>query len=350
MRSLAPPASRRGGLPPTKLEPSFKLGRRDETEVRILHRSPRYPDSTCAIATGTLAVRSLRRPDARRSPRPRSRHPAGGRRARDRRLLRGAAGVVLRPDDAAAWRSARAPNHAERVMPRSLSPPDAVEPTPLGRAMGEVAFYREHNPGFGPYRRKLREDRGLSLRGSADHVGITFARLQEMETGGRIRMTASPCSPTSPTPTCTRARRCSKPRASACWSPTPSRSTTRQPSPGSCCTLRAVPSVGTSDGPTPSRRSRSASGSSSPDAWRPSSTPAARWPRSWNPRTTGVTRDHAHRLRQHPARRGLPALLRRQAPRGGRARSTCPSPLSSPAAGPARNSVSACTPRWRRAR
>ena len=73
-------------------------------------------------------------------------------------------------------------------MPRSPSPPDAVEPTPLGRAMGEVAFYREHNPGFGPYLRKLREDRGLSLRDAADQVGITFAKLQKMETGGRFRI------------------------------------------------------------------------------------------------------------------------------------------------------------------
>lgn len=73
-------------------------------------------------------------------------------------------------------------------MPRSPSPPHVVEPTPLGRAMGEVAFYREHNPGFGPYLRKLREDRGLSLRDAADQVGITFAKLQKMETGGRFRI------------------------------------------------------------------------------------------------------------------------------------------------------------------
>ena len=58
-------------------------------------------------------------------------------------------------------------------MPRSPSPPDVVEPTPLGRAMGEVAFYREHNPGFGPYLRKLREDRGLSLRDAASSTTCT---------------------------------------------------------------------------------------------------------------------------------------------------------------------------------
>lgn len=77
-------------------------------------------------------------------------------------------------------------------MPRTPSPTEAaeavVEPTPLGRAMGEVAFYREHNAGFGPYLRKLREDRGLSLRDAADQLGMTFAKLQKMETGGRFRI------------------------------------------------------------------------------------------------------------------------------------------------------------------
>lgn len=77
-------------------------------------------------------------------------------------------------------------------MPRSPSQPDptepVVEPTPLGRAMGEVAFYREHRPDFGPYLRRLREQRGLSLRDAADQLGMTFAKLQKMETGGRFRI------------------------------------------------------------------------------------------------------------------------------------------------------------------
>ena len=63
-----------------------------------------------------------------------------------------------------------------------------VEPTPLGRSMGEVAFYRDHNPGFGPYLRKLREDFGLSLRDAADELEMSFAKLQKMETGGRFRI------------------------------------------------------------------------------------------------------------------------------------------------------------------
>lgn len=36
------------------------------------------------------------------------------------------------------------------MPPSPALPDDLVEPTPLGRAMGEVAFYREHNPSFGP--------------------------------------------------------------------------------------------------------------------------------------------------------------------------------------------------------
>jgi transcriptional regulator with XRE-family HTH domain len=76
-------------------------------------------------------------------------------------------------------------------MPRTpASPPTPAitEPTDLGRAMGEVAFYREHNTTFGPYLRKLRDQRGLSLRDAADQVGLTFAKLQKMETGGRFRI------------------------------------------------------------------------------------------------------------------------------------------------------------------
>jgi len=77
-------------------------------------------------------------------------------------------------------------------MPRTPSKPEAsgtvVEPTPLARAVGEVAFYREHNAEFGPYLRSLREDRGLSLRDAADQLGMTFAKLQKMETGGRFRI------------------------------------------------------------------------------------------------------------------------------------------------------------------
>jgi hypothetical protein len=56
-------------------------------------------------------------------------------------------------------------------MPEIEESDDAVvEATPLARAMGEVAFYREHNPDFGPYLRKLREGRGLSLRDAADQL------------------------------------------------------------------------------------------------------------------------------------------------------------------------------------
>ncbi len=77
-------------------------------------------------------------------------------------------------------------------MPRTSSKSDTsgtlVEPSPLARAVGEVAFYREHNEGFGPYLRTLREDRGLSLRDAAEQLGLSFAKLQKMETGGRFRI------------------------------------------------------------------------------------------------------------------------------------------------------------------
>ncbi len=76
-------------------------------------------------------------------------------------------------------------------MPKvPASPPsEAVqEPTELGRAMGEVAFYREHSPEFGSYLRDLRGHRGLSLRDASDQLGLTFAKLQKMETGGRFRI------------------------------------------------------------------------------------------------------------------------------------------------------------------
>lgn len=73
--------------------------------------------------------------------------------------------------------------------PPTPAPSGSVtDPTDLGRAMGEVAFYREHNDQFGPYLRNLRESRGLSLRDAADQLGMTFAKLQKMETGGRFRI------------------------------------------------------------------------------------------------------------------------------------------------------------------
>ena len=68
------------------------------------------------------------------------------------------------------------------------SPGTLHEPSELARIFGEVAYYREHNPGFGPYLRRLREDRGISLRDAAGQLGISFAKLQKMETGGRFRI------------------------------------------------------------------------------------------------------------------------------------------------------------------
>lgn len=65
---------------------------------------------------------------------------------------------------------------------------EVVRPSLFAEAMGEVAYYREHNTSFGPYLRTLRESRGLSLRDASEQLGITFAKLQKMETGGRFRI------------------------------------------------------------------------------------------------------------------------------------------------------------------
>lgn len=83
----------------------------------------------------------------------------------------------------------RAPKSSSVQSTSSDTKPGVVvEPSPLGRAVGEVSFYREHNDTFGPYLRGLREDRGLSLRDAASQLGMTFAKLQKMETGGRFRI------------------------------------------------------------------------------------------------------------------------------------------------------------------
>lgn len=56
--------------------------------------------------------------------------------------------------------------------------------------MGGVSpvLFREHKATFGPYLRELRVTRGISLRDAAGRLGITFAKLQKMETGGRFRI------------------------------------------------------------------------------------------------------------------------------------------------------------------
>ncbi len=51
-----------------------------------------------------------------------------------------------------------------------------------------VTLFREHQGSFGPYLRDLRQGRGLSLRDASGRLGMTFAKLQKMETGGRFRI------------------------------------------------------------------------------------------------------------------------------------------------------------------
>ena len=49
-------------------------------------------------------------------------------------------------------------------------------------------LFREHKATFGPYLRELRVGRGVSLRDAAGRLGVSFAKLQKMETGGRFRI------------------------------------------------------------------------------------------------------------------------------------------------------------------
>src|SRR3954463_3874338 len=51
-----------------------------------------------------------------------------------------------------------------------------------------VTLSREHKETFRPYLRALRLGRALSLRAAASEIGISFAKLQKMETGGRFRI------------------------------------------------------------------------------------------------------------------------------------------------------------------
>ncbi|MDP2317161.1 MAG: helix-turn-helix transcriptional regulator [Pseudomonadota bacterium] len=52
-------------------------------------------------------------------------------------------------------------------------------------------LFREHKATFGPYLRELRVGRGISLRDAATRLGISFAKLQKMETGGRFRIVSA---------------------------------------------------------------------------------------------------------------------------------------------------------------
>ncbi|MBL8614895.1 MAG: helix-turn-helix domain-containing protein [Deltaproteobacteria bacterium] len=64
----------------------------------------------------------------------------------------------------------------------------AHEPTEARPGPQPPALIRRHNATFGPYLRELRVGAGLSLRDAAARLGISFAKLQKMETGGRFRI------------------------------------------------------------------------------------------------------------------------------------------------------------------
>lgn len=53
--------------------------------------------------------------------------------------------------------------------------------------VGEVDVIWGETPGFGPYLRKLRNERGLSLRKAAKEIGLSHAQLARIETNGTVR-------------------------------------------------------------------------------------------------------------------------------------------------------------------
>jgi transcriptional regulator with XRE-family HTH domain len=61
------------------------------------------------------------------------------------------------------------------------------KPTDGSEHVGEVDVVWGEAPGFGPYLRKLRTDRGLSLRKVAKEIGISHAQLGRIETDGTAR-------------------------------------------------------------------------------------------------------------------------------------------------------------------
>lgn len=65
---------------------------------------------------------------------------------------------------------------------------EPVEPLPAAALEPPKVFARRHPTTFGPYMRSVRQARGLSLRDAADQLGVTFTKLQKMETGGRFRL------------------------------------------------------------------------------------------------------------------------------------------------------------------
>jgi transcriptional regulator with XRE-family HTH domain len=49
------------------------------------------------------------------------------------------------------------------------------------------AFLWSQRPGFGPYLRRIRTEKGMSLRGAARELDVSFNYLNQIETGGRHR-------------------------------------------------------------------------------------------------------------------------------------------------------------------
>lgn len=68
----------------------------------------------------------------------------------------------------------------------------ALKPTDLAASSEKPpAYVWKPQADFGPWLRELRERRGLSIRALAAETGLSFAKLQRLESGGRQRAPSS---------------------------------------------------------------------------------------------------------------------------------------------------------------
>lgn len=78
---------------------------------------------------------------------------------------------------------------AEPLDPEAwaIDPANPAAADPERPARFQKAVLWSHRPTFGPFVRRLREEKGISLRGAARDLGVSFNYLAKLETGGRIR-------------------------------------------------------------------------------------------------------------------------------------------------------------------
>lgn len=78
------------------------------------------------------------------------------------------------------------PQDADHLEPSEDASEDASDDSTLEEGNGGELMWRPA-PGFGAFLRRERESRRMTLREAADELGLTYTRLQKMETGGRYR-------------------------------------------------------------------------------------------------------------------------------------------------------------------